>query len=71
VVKARSGDYVILGLSDGNLNLLRAGKPIMFNLSEVGLGQGKLIIMWGRTELEIVEQLNIKAQVGHGETTDN
>jgi hypothetical protein len=50
--------HIILGLSDGNLGELRKGKPIIFNMAELGYPElGDLCIMWGKTEEAIVQEL--------------
>jgi hypothetical protein len=40
----------IVGLSDGNLGRLREGKPILFEMSQIGGGPGRMLIYWGATE---------------------
>jgi hypothetical protein len=46
----------VLGLSDGNLTLLRKGQPIMLDLAQLG-GVGSVVIFWGRTEIEMAGEL--------------
>lgn len=48
---------VVLGLSGENLTRMMADEPIMFSLSEVGLGRGRLVIVAGRTEETITKDL--------------
>ena len=43
-----------LGLSDGNLQRLREGKPIFFDMADMG-STGKMLIFWGATEAEMYE----------------
>lgn len=56
-------EFVVLGLSDKNLELLREGKPILVTPESVGRGPAwpEIMIMWGRTETELARQL---AEVG-------
>ncbi len=49
---------VVLGLSDGNLELLRRGMPIVVKGAELGLGEFDVCIVWGPTEQKIVDDLN-------------
>lgn len=46
----------LLGLSDRNLELLRAGKPILVNLRELN-GIGHVCICWGETEESLAKQI--------------
>ncbi len=54
--RGKKGNLVILGLSDRNLEKLRAGLPILVDLNELG-STGELMIMWGPTEDDIARQL--------------
>lgn len=44
------------GLSFGNLRLLKEGKPIVFDFSEMG-GEGKIVIFVGETDQSMVDDL--------------
>jgi hypothetical protein len=44
------------GLSEENINLLKQGKPIIIELSEMG-GIGRIMIMYGKTETDLVAAL--------------
>lgn len=57
MMKVRAGELVILGLSDRNLELLREGKPILFDGSEVRLPGVKIAIMHGKTERDMEQGL--------------
>jgi hypothetical protein len=62
VIKARgtAGDgkpVVILGLSGENVARLFAAEPIRLNLADLGLPACHVIIMAGKTEEAIAEQL--------------
>ncbi len=50
MIKAKRGNDLILGLSDTNLQRLQKGEPIKFNLSELGMGDGDVIIFHGKDE---------------------
>ena len=57
MIKARSGDLVIFGLSQLNIEKLQEGKPIVFDGSEVGLDGQRILIMFGETENHIAHEL--------------
>jgi hypothetical protein len=63
MIKARSGDLVIFGLSRVNLEKLQEGKPIFFDGAEIGVSDYRFLIMFGETEGEIMMELE-KATVG-------
>ena len=51
---------VLLGLSEGNLERLRAHQPILLDVdqcAQLGLGQRELVIFWGTDEVAMTEQL--------------
>lgn len=48
--------FILFGLSEGNLSLLRQKKPIVVNLSEMGLS-GEVLITYGETEADIILDL--------------
>lgn len=56
MVKAKIGDLYVLGLSHENISRLMEDKPILFDLSEIGL-EGKMSIMYGVTENDIKKRL--------------
>lgn len=45
------------GLSEGNIERLKAGQPIMINLEDMGLMKGSIMIFYGKTEAEMAEML--------------
>ena len=49
---------LILGLSKGNIQQLKDGKPIMFDADVFGI-QGEVFIVYGETEMEICKDLNL------------
>ena len=65
MIKARVENNLIFGLSSINVDKLKEGKPIAFNLSELGLDKIedfdydkiRIIIMSGETEEAIEEDL--------------
>lgn len=50
MLKARSGDTLIFGLSARNVELLMQGAPIAIDLRELGLDKGRVMIFYGATE---------------------
>lgn len=45
------------GLSQQNINLLKSGRPIKVDLEPMGFS-GFVVIFYGRTEQEMVDELN-------------
>ena len=49
--------FMLFGLSEGNIKLLKEGKPILVDLAEIGLPHmGKVFIVYGETEEAITKQ---------------
>ncbi len=68
MIKLRSGNNIVLGLSARNVQLLEEGKPIYFQGAELGfpqLEQVKFFIVYGETEDAILKEMGIKADQGH------
>lgn len=57
MIKARSGDLVIFGLSRLNIERLQEGKPIAFDGDVVGLAGTRILILFGETEQTIMREL--------------
>jgi hypothetical protein len=57
VLKLRTDNLLVLGLSDENLTRLRAGEPILFPGEDVGLPGLRIAIMWGETERAMEQDL--------------
>jgi hypothetical protein len=59
--KGRSKDrnVMIVGLSDENLKRLQEGQPILTEMDDVGFPQLDLVIMHGKTEDDLREDLMI------------
>lgn len=59
MVKAITGNMILLGLSDVNMERLKQDQPIRFNLQELGLNLPKMdvVIFNGRTEESMQEDL--------------
>jgi hypothetical protein len=49
-------NLVILGLSEGNIQKLKLGKPIQVDLEPFG-GTGAVVILYGSTEADITRDL--------------
>ncbi len=52
--------YLVLGLSEGNLEHLRADQPIQVNkagLEQCGFPELEVVIVYGATELELAKRL--------------
>lgn len=59
MIKARSGNLLILGLEAMNVERLKAGNPMLIKLSELGVPNTDLrvVITYGDTQEEILAQL--------------
>lgn len=66
MIKFKKGNTIVLGLSDENISRLKAGQPIKFNLSELGLPDNTVIIFNGKTEDEMYKV--IKDQIDISKT---
>lgn len=50
MLKARSDDTVLLGLSEQNIRYLTQGMPIKIDMRELGFSAGNVFIFYGKTE---------------------
>lgn len=58
MIKAKFGDTgLLIGLSEENVKRLKAGQPIAFDMSAVGLPPGRCVIIYGQTEDRIAKDL--------------
>lgn len=57
MLKARSGDNILLGLSARSIELLMAGNPVLIDLRAIGFEKGKIAIVYGQTEEAIKQEL--------------
>jgi hypothetical protein len=57
MIKFRMGNLIGFGLSEGNLRMLREGRPIHIEGAHVGTEPIDFIIMYGATERDIFEQM--------------
>lgn len=57
VGKAHGKPMLLLGLSGENVTRLMADEPIKFDLAELGLASMVVVIVGGRTEESIMDQL--------------
>lgn len=57
MLKGRYGENLVLGLSRENIKRLLAGQPIRFNLSELALPAGQVVIFFGETEAAMLKDL--------------
>ncbi len=57
MIKLRAGEAILLGLSEGNLRLLKQGRPILIQGEDVGLPGVRIAIMYGETEAAIVAEI--------------
>ena len=59
MLKAKLTDgSLIFGLSDENVNRLKQGQPIMFNLKDMGLEDRTIYIIHGKDEDEMYIKLS-------------
>lgn len=76
MIKAKTSKGIILGLSDENLERLKAGQPIVFNLSELGLPDNEVMIFNGKTEQDMYVSLKhmmhpTKTKFHHSRANEN
>lgn len=57
MIKAKQGNLIVLGLSDANLERLKAGEPIKFNLQELSMGDIDVLIFNGPDEQKMYEMM--------------
>lgn len=57
MLKARYGDNLVLGLSRENVTRVLAGKPIKFNMKDLNMPDGVVVIFFGETEEAMMEEL--------------
>lgn len=57
MIKAISGNKIILGLSDENVKRLTNDQPIKFNLKDLGLSDFDVFIFHGKTEQEMQKMM--------------
>lgn len=60
MIKAKQGNTIIIGLTERNIELLRAGKPIMFNLKEIGMQDQNVFIYSGKDEQTMLHDMRAK-----------
>ena len=63
MLKAVAGKNIILGLSDDNIEKIKAGRPISFNLKDIGLEDRNVLIFYGKTELDMYKELRDKGLI--------
>lgn len=61
MVKAKKGNTLIFGLSDMNLERLKKGEPISFNLNELGAEPYDILIFHGKDEQAMYQSM--KSQI--------
>lgn len=62
MIKARAGNLVFLGLEAKNLEKLKEGRPMLINLSELGVeGDTKICVFYGETVPDLIQILEEKA----------
>lgn len=57
MIKAKHGDTMILGLSDENIERLKNGQPIKFNMSALGFPAIEVLIFNGKNEQTMKKEL--------------
>jgi len=57
IAKTTDHDLIVIGLSHENLKRLKAGKPIHFDLKELGIKGYQMFIFAGKTEESMKKEL--------------
>ncbi len=60
--KTTNGD-LILGITNGNIKKLKKGQPMKINMSEVGMGDRTIYIVYGPTEEDIAASLQVDINI--------
>lgn len=55
--KSNGESFIGIGLEEGNIERLKEGKPIVFDMSELGFEGMELMIMYGKDKQDITAQL--------------
>lgn len=55
-VDGQDANVIFFGLEQGNIELLKKGKPIVVDLRELGL-EGQAVISYGETKADIMRDL--------------
>lgn len=69
MIKAKTDDTIILGLSDENMKRLKNDQPIKFNLKDLGLDLDMNVLIFnGRTEesmyIDLIDLIGPKTKMG-------
>ena len=64
MIKAANESTILLGLSELNVQRLKAGDPIMFKGEEIGIPGKQVIIVYGMTEMTIMNDLQTAGLIG-------
>lgn len=57
MIKALIKGTIVIGISDRNIELLKQGKPILFNLKALGLPERDVLIFTGKTEQDMYKEI--------------
>lgn len=66
LIRHGNSPLFLIGLSDANIERLRAGNPIHFRMSEIGAGEGECLIVSGKDEGAIMADLETAGVVPPG-----
>lgn len=58
MLKFRTDDLIGFGLSDKNILKLKNGKPIIIDMTELGVKGKKVMIFYGKTEIDMQKELS-------------
>lgn len=57
LLQARLGNFILFGLSERNIELLKEGKPISIDGDEIGFPGKRFVIMYGKDNEAIKAEL--------------
>lgn len=57
MMKLKKGNLLVFGLSNENMNRLKKGEPIKFNLKELGMSDTDILIFNGKNEQTMYEMV--------------
>jgi hypothetical protein len=70
MIRAKSGNVIVLGLSRVNCERLMAGMPISLDATELGFN-GRIVIFFGETEQAMAAELTKQGLISDQTTIDD
>ncbi len=71
MIKARVDDFLVCGLTDNNMQAIASGKPVTFNLKDVGLDDYEIGVFNGRSTEDMYVEISSLGKIDSSVTDDN